>query len=137
MLEKYYKYKVNYNEYIVLIKVGNFYECFNNDALILNSIFNYKIKRIKNSFKVGFPTSGIDGATKKLKELNLSYIIVNNDDIKEYNDDNNKYKNYNYNLDVINYNYMRVEKINNYLNDNILNDNISNILSEIEKKIMD
>ena len=73
MLEKFYKYKVDYSEYIVLIKIGNFYECFNNDTFIVNSIFGYKPKRLKNSFKAGFPISGIDEVTNKLRSLGLDF----------------------------------------------------------------
>lgn len=136
MLEKFYKYKVDYSEYVVLIKVGNFYECFNNDAFILNDIFDYKPKRIKNAFKVGFPVSGIDDVTKRLEENCLFYIIIDDDIIRKYDNGKNKYKDFNYNLDIINYNYLRVEKICNNLYDNILNKDISSILNKIED-IMD
>lgn len=54
MLEKYYKYKVNYQNYLILIKIGNFYECLGNDALIINKVFNYKLKRVSNTLKLDF-----------------------------------------------------------------------------------
>ena len=40
MLEKYYKYKLDYRNYLI-IKIGSFYECFDKDALIINKLFNY------------------------------------------------------------------------------------------------
>ena len=137
MLEKYYKYKIDYSEYIVFIRVGNFYECFNNDAFILNSIFNYKPKRIKNAFKAGFPVSGIDEVIKRFEEIGLFYIIVDDGIIKEYANGKNRYNDYNYNFDVINYNYLRIEKINNFLYDNMLNENVSDVLSKIENVIVE
>lgn len=35
MLEKYYKYKADYKEFIIFIKCGTFYECLGKDALII------------------------------------------------------------------------------------------------------
>ena len=68
MLEKYYKYKIKYNNYILLIKIGNFYEIFDIDSLIMNKIFNYKLKPIKDTFKCGFPISSIDNVIDRLNE---------------------------------------------------------------------
>ena len=136
MLEKFYKYKVDYSEYIVLIKIGNFYECFNNDAFIMNNVFGYKPKRLKNSFKAGFPINRIDEVTNKLEKLDLFYIVVDNDIIKKYDKGKNKYNDYNFNIDIINYNYLRIEKICSSLYDKMLDKDISNILNKIED-IMD
>ena len=44
MIEKYYKYKYDYKDYVLFIKNGIFYDCLDNDALIINKLFNYKIK---------------------------------------------------------------------------------------------
>ena len=43
MLEIYLKMKESYPKSIVLIKAGSFFECLNDDAIIMNSIFDYKI----------------------------------------------------------------------------------------------
>ena len=51
MLENYYKNKVLYKDYIIIMKYGNFYETIDNDALIMNSIFNYKLNKLSNTFK--------------------------------------------------------------------------------------
>lgn len=47
--------KVKYKEYIVLIKVGNFYETYGEDGYLLNNLFDYKIKDIGDVKRVGFP----------------------------------------------------------------------------------
>ena len=60
MLEKYYKYKIDYKEYLILIKCGNFYECIDKDAFIMHKIFNYKLKKVSNTVKVGFPISNLN-----------------------------------------------------------------------------
>ena len=64
MLDIYYKYRLEYKDFLIFIKVGSFYEVFDKDALILNEIFEYKIKKVKDSINVGFPTSKIDYITK-------------------------------------------------------------------------
>lgn len=44
--ETYFLKKEKYLEYIILIKCGNFYEVLGDDAYILNTLFNYKIKKL-------------------------------------------------------------------------------------------
>lgn len=136
MLEKYYKYKLDYRDYLILIKCGNFYECIDTDAFILNKIMGYKLKRLSNTFKAGFPINSLDKVIDKLFNENINYIIVDNEiiEIKEF--DNNTYSNYNFNDKDIFYNSLRIERIINYLNDNINND-INDILDKIENIIKD
>ena len=31
-------------DYVVFIKIGNFYECYNDDANIISFLFGYKLK---------------------------------------------------------------------------------------------
>ena len=47
MKEQYIKIKEDYENYLIMFKNGNFYISLNNDAFIMNNIFNYKnfIKR--------------------------------------------------------------------------------------------
>ena len=132
MSEKYYKYKLDYRNYIILIKIGSFYECFDKDAFIINKLFNYKLKRVNNSFKLGFPIKTIDKIILKLNELNINYIIVDEEIIKK-EFENNNYINYKFNMEEIFYNTLRIEKITNYLNDNIYN--INDKLGKIEEII--
>lgn len=67
---------------IIFRKSGNFYSVFDDDAIILHSLFNYKIK----DYRVGFPISSIDKVTDKLKELHVDYKL---DDIITHFEDNN------------------------------------------------
>ena len=138
MLELYYKNKLKYNNYIVFIKVGNFYECLSKDALIINKIFNYKIKKISNTIKVGFPISNIKYITGKIKDNNINYVVIDKDNIIDINEvDNNDYINYNFDIDNILYNYIRIEKIIKYLNDFIMNKEFCYKLDKIEEIIKD
>lgn len=132
MLEKYYKYKLDYRNYIILIKIGSFYECFDKDAFIINKLFNYKLKRINNSFKLGFPIKTINRIKLKLNEENINYLVVDEEVIrKEFKE--NKYLKYNFNSEEILYNTLRVEKIIDYLNNNIFS--INDKLNKIEEII--
>ena len=137
MLEIYYKYKLKYREYIIIIKVGNFYECLSKDALIINNLFNYKLNKISNNFKVGFPINNISKITNILEEKHLYYIIVDNDKIiNKYNNGKNNYSKYKFDIESILYNYLRIENIIKYLNDNITSDDIENKLDNIENIIL-
>lgn len=132
MLEKYYKYKLDYRNYLILIKIGSFYECFEKDALIINKLFYYKLKRINNSFKLGFPIKAIDKIILKLNEENINYLVVDEKILKKEFKESN-YLKYNFNMEEILYNTIRIEKIIDYLNNNILG--ISDKLNKIEEII--
>lgn len=67
---------------IVFRKAGNFYSVFDEDAIILHSLFKYKIK----DNRVGFPINSIDKITSKLKELHIDYKL---DNILTHFDDDN------------------------------------------------
>ena len=81
MLEKYYMYRVKYMNYIIIIKYGNFYETFDKDALIINKLFDYKINKLKNTFKVGFPISSINNIISKLDNCSINYVVIDNENI--------------------------------------------------------
>ena len=36
--------KKDYSRYVILIKVGNFYETYGEDTFLMNNLFDYKIK---------------------------------------------------------------------------------------------
>ena len=74
--EKYSYLKKVYSDYIVLIKSGSVYITYDNDAIILNNIFDYQ--NINN--KVGFPIRSVDKIMNSLNDKNINYIIDNNDD---------------------------------------------------------
>ena len=133
MLEKYYKYKSEYKDSIIFIKCGNFYECVDDDALIMNKVFHYKMKRLNNTFKCGFPINSINNIRSQLDLLCINYLIVNNEeDIIYHNNDINNYNNYTFDKNKLNYNYLRIDRIKNYLDNCLLNDSSDNKLLLIE-----
>lgn len=82
MKEKYLNIKTNNKEFLVMLKNGKFYYVYEADTYIIYYIFNYKIK----DSILCFPDTNINKITKKLKEYNIGYIIVDNNVIKEYGD---------------------------------------------------
>ncbi len=130
MLETYYKYRLEYKDNILFIKVGSFYETFDKDALILNKLFGYKIKRIKDKIKVGFPLSRLDYVLRLIG--NINYTIIDNKEIKEKRFKDNEYNNYDFNINSIILKGIRTDKIYDTLNNRLLDNNIDNIITKIE-----
>lgn len=136
MLEKYYTYKVKYKEYIIMMKYGNFYEILGNDALIMNKFFNYKISKLSNTFKVGFPISSLENIINKLNNYSINYIVIDKERIeKKKKFELNNYNNYRFDENIINYNLIVISEITKYLTDNILSENISSKLEKIKEII--
>ena len=135
MKEKYEMYKRQYNNYIILFKQGNFYLSMNDDALILNNLFNYKVNVISDFIKVGFPLKTIDKVIPLLEEKNVNFIIVDKEIVEKKKYSNNNYFNY-LNKDS-NYEFIinRINKIDQTLKDNLLNRNLENVLNDIERII--
>lgn len=127
--------KLEYREYVILFKNGSFYISFDEDSIILNKIFNYKILNLKNNIKVGFPLNNIDMVKEKLEELNINYIIVDDKSIVvEYKSENNYFSKYTSSVfEIISINN-RINKIVDKLKV-IDNDRIKNVLDEIESII--
>lgn len=77
---------------IVLRKSGGFYICFDDDAIVLSYLCNYKI----NNGKVGFPLNTINKVINILENNCISYIVKENmEDVnKKMYGNKNKYKCY-------------------------------------------
>lgn len=81
MLDLFRQLKLEYKEYVILFKSGNFYLCFDEDATIMNHIFHYKITELKNNIKVGFPISLLDKNIDILSNKKINYIVIENKQI--------------------------------------------------------
>lgn len=125
---------MNYHDYVIFIKSGIFYECIANDALIINILFNYKVKIFGNTVKVGFPIKNIDCVKEKMKKYDINYIIVEDDKIRDvYEIDGNNYAKYKVDMDSVLYAFLRVEKLIKYLSDNVMDRDLIDKLEEIEE----
>ena len=131
MKEQRIKIKEDYENYLIMFKNGNFYISLNNDALVMNNIFNYKIIVISNYIKIGFPINSLNKVSTKLDELKINYIIYDKLIIQKIKFTPNNYKKF-----VKENNYLvylnRISKINYLLKNNIKNSNMDKILNKIE-----
>lgn len=135
MLEKYYKYKLQYKEFIILIRSGNFYETIDNDSFIMNKLFNYKLTRLSNTLKCGFPINFLATVSDYLAEKHVSYVVVDGDSFEVFESEKNEYDNYKIDLDIIKYNTLRLEKITKLLNGLVYDKSSSSLLDSIEDLI--
>ena len=78
-------------KFLTIRKNSLFYEAFEDDALIIKYLFDYKI--IKG--RVGFPSNALNKVKNKLEDMKINYRIV--DDENEEKD----YKNLNQYLNVL------------------------------------
>lgn len=113
------KLRNEYRNTVILMKYGNFYRCFYNNAIVVGYIFNYKL----HDNKVGFPINIIDNIECKLDKYSIDYLIYNNSkNIRFVYHEINNYNKYlvlgnsKYNLD----NY--IISINNKVKDILDND---------------
>ena len=130
MLEKYIKLKEKYPKSLIIIKAGNFYDCINDDAIIINKLFNYKIKELNKYIRVGFPINSLNRVRTILTKYEINYITVDNNDITYSKFMRNNYSKYCSNDYFIIKN--KINSINDILSNNILNPNIKDIISNIE-----
>ena len=130
MLEKYIKLKEKYPKSLIIIKAGNFYDCINDDALVINKLFNYKITELSKYIRVGFPVANINKVRCLLTKYEINYITVDNNDITFSKFTRNNYSKYCSNDYCIVKN--KINSINDILSNNILNPSINNIISNIE-----
>lgn len=135
MLEEYYKNKIDYREFVIMIKYGNFYEIFDKDAIIINKELNYKLSKISDTVKCGFPVSSIDKVLNILENKKINYIVIENKTIvKEKSFEDNKYNTFDLDTNTIKYNLIKINKITKYLQDNAYG-NITELLEGIENLI--
>ena len=94
-----YNIKEIFTDYVVFIKIGNFYECYNDDACIISYLFGYKIKNmVSNDKTCDFPLSSINKVISNLKTRCINYILI--DKVHNYGeiDKMNFKKKNNYNI---------------------------------------
>ena len=74
-IDKYVKFKSQYKDYVVLIKSGNFYYSFDEDAFILKYFFDYQIRENR----VGFSLNAKAKVKSVLNRNNVNLIEVIDD----------------------------------------------------------
>lgn len=71
-VDKYVKFKSEYKDYVVIVKSGNFYYSFGEDAFILKYFFGYQIR----DDKVGFPLNAKAKVKSVLNRHNVNLIEI-------------------------------------------------------------
>ena len=133
MVELFRILKIQYKEYLILFKSGIFYEAFDEDAVILNRLFNYKISKKKNNMRAGFPLSNIEKVEKELEDKKINYMIIENKKIT-YTSTNKKNKFSSLAHDVYDFITIknRIDEINKVLNERSNDEDIMDLLDKIE-----
>ncbi len=133
MIDLFRQLKLEYKDYLIIFKSGSFYISFDEDATVLNNIFNYKIVELKNNIKSGFPISMFDNNLKIIDSKKINYIIIDNKKIidkKVYN--KNKFNSYTRSVfDIVSFNN-RIDNIVKHIENIEDRDKKENILSKIE-----
>ena len=134
MIDFFLGLKIEYKEYIILFKSGSFYVCFNEDAIVMNKIFNYKLVELKENVGIGFPISLIDKNLNILEKNKINYIIVEQKNIiarRKYKFNN--YCKYSENLDYVLNVCSRIQSITKKLQYIKDYKKIENILNQTEE----
>ena len=126
---------------IVFVKLGKFYSCYGKDSYIISYFFEYKLNLVENMvYSCGFPTESLNKVIAKLEDRKINYIIVdrrNNYEVEErenFKNLNSYDKYYNEAKEKIGIK-IRIQKINNYLLNNINKPNIKKILNALENML--
>ena len=128
MYDRCLELKKLHNDTLVMIRVGNFYHIYDEDAIIMFYLFKYKI----NDNKGGFPIRSLEKVINKLIKNNINYYVDENN-FKYF--DNNGYLEL---LDKSKLYYelnLEIEDIYNYLISNIERKYIKRIISKIKDVI--
>ena len=128
IIDLYRKNKERFPKYVILIKVGVFYETYNEDCLVLNNLFGYKIKNIGDYYRTGFPINSYSKVIEKLNKTKINYLIIG-DEIVKRKFNKNQYDCYiktDLNID------QRIDDIYKKLKYLKLNSNINTLLNKIE-----
>ena len=120
------------------IRYGTFYHIYNRDCYILSYLFGYKIKELNiKDRECGFPITALNKVMAKLEEKKINYLVLdrrNNYEV-DYKEDFKNSNQYDILFKKANryVNYKkRIDNINEFLNSNIENTEISKIIASME-----
>lgn len=75
--EIYQEYKEKYPEYIILMKIGKFYEVYFEDTKIIHMLTGYRIsKTTSDIFRLGFPLNSFMKVTKEFEKRKINYLVL-------------------------------------------------------------
>lgn len=59
---------------VEISKLGYFYYCYNEDAVLIHYLFDYKI--VSGKRKVGFPIANLERVVNTLEEYKINYVLL-------------------------------------------------------------
>lgn len=130
--EIYFSLKNKYKDYVIIIKIGSFYNVISKDAYILSSIFNYKINTFSNTVKVGFPLTSLNKVLNTLDKIKINYLVYENNIVIKQKFKRNNYQEFSQNNLTIK---ERIDAINLKLNEIAQTPEILKILEKVENEI--
>ena len=130
--EIYFSLKNKYKDYIIIIKIGSFYNVISKDAYILSSIFNYKINTFSNTVKVGFPLTSLNKVLNTLDKIKINYLVYENNIVIKQKFKRNNYQEFSQNNLTVK---ERIDAINLKLNEIAQTPEILKILEKVENEI--
>lgn len=81
--DKYNEYKKEYSKYIVFVKEGVFYKTYDLDAAMIWNIMDYRL----NGDSLSFSSKVSNKVFNTLKDKNISYIVIGEENNKHIGDD--------------------------------------------------
>lgn len=128
-------------DYVIIYKVGEFYNCYNRDAYILSYLMEYSIRAVsKNNYVTGFPKNSLNKVKAKLENRKINYLCLDprNNYYEDEKSDNGNLNKYNEIFSKAN-EYVKkkraIENISDELEEKIDEENFWNIITKIKGTI--
>lgn len=123
-------------ETVVLIKIGTFYHSYFKDAILMNYLFGYKLKKLDNVHNCGFSENGIQKVQYALEQKKINYLLIdrahNYEEMEKQEQKENQYKVCYEKAHKYVMKKERIENIHLFLTENIDNERIIEYLNKVE-----
>lgn len=83
-MKDYYNLKNEYKNSIILIKIGLFYNAYNEDAIIMHNLTKYKLYNNNGIMCTSFTDKSIDLVLSRLRSMNVSYIVKTSKELTKF-----------------------------------------------------
>ena len=126
---------------VCLFRMGGFYHTFGNDSNIISYFLGYKVRDIEGGMtECGFPVDSISKILRKLEDNKINYVIIdkrNNYNVEEKENyrNLNRYNKFAEKAKIYVNCKKRIDKINQYLMNNIYDTEIKDVISNMENVI--
>lgn len=83
-MKDYYNLKNEYKNSIILIKMGLFYNTYNEDAIIIHNLTKYKLYNNNGIMCTSFTDKSIDLVLSRLRSMNVGYIVKTSKELTKF-----------------------------------------------------